>query len=127
MQFQMLSVLTALTFATLWDCTSCLQSTQTCKLDASIFAIYKHCKTLYIMLEIHHSGREPSKYDRVLQCLFQVLLGQGLVLTADITTGLKLSRTEALRGLRNSPNIDRPEQDSTEELSEHRQVRAAQH
>ena len=47
---------------------------------------------LYIMLEIHHSGREPS------------------------TSGLQLGRAEVLRGLRNFLKTDRPEHHSIERL-----------
>ena len=41
-----------------------------------------------------------------------------LASTADITSGLQLGRAEVLRGLRNFPNIDRPEHDSTDRLKE---------
>ena len=39
-----------------------------------------------------------------------------LMITADITSGLQLGKTEVLRGLRNFSNIDRPEHHSTDGL-----------
>ena len=41
-----------------------------------------------------------------------------LASTADITSGLQLGRAEVLRGLRNFPNMNRPEQHSIDRLKE---------